>query len=160
MDSIWTQYAKICRKNVHKHVLNMNLYAASTSVNQGEIICDYLSIIWNYLFFSKIIWIICWLFVEKCSVFWSRLLEIIWNCGLFALWDYFGLLQIICGLFVLDYLWIIWNMESLRLFVFGLFVDYLKYGLFEIIGFGLFVDYWKHGLFEIICHCVIWHYLF
>ena len=25
-----------------------------TSVNQGEIICDYLSIIWNYLFFQRL----------------------------------------------------------------------------------------------------------
>ena len=34
-------------------------------------------------------------------------------------------------------------MDYLRLFVFGLFVDYLKHGLFEIglFVFGLFVDY-------------------
>ena len=116
------------------------LPALPPSVNQGEIICDYLSILFV---FSKIIWIICGLFVPKCSVFSSRLFEIIWDCGLFALFaiilDYCKLFVdylfwIICGLFetwiiwdylCLGYLWIIWIMDYLRLSVLGLFVDCL-----------------------------------
>ena len=45
-----------------------------------------------------------------------------------------GLLQIICGFFVLDHLW---NLNYFRLFVFGLFADYLKNGLFEFICLGI-----------------------
>ena len=73
---------------------------------------DYLRLFVNYLklfVFSKIIWIICGLFVEKCSIFSSRLFEIIWNSGLFAL---FQIILDYCKLFV-DYLWIIWNMDYL-----------------------------------------------
>ena len=33
----------------------------------------------------------------------------------------------------MDYLWIIGNLDYLRLFAFGLFVHYLKHGFFEII---------------------------
>ena len=59
--------------------------------------------------------------------------------------DYLRLLQIIA-----DYL---------RLFVLGLFVNYLKPGLFESIlrlfDFQLFVDNLKHCLFEIIFLCMI-----
>ena len=73
-----------------------------------------------------------------------RLFEIILDyCTLFV--DYcFGLFEFIWGLFetwislyylFLDYLWIIWKMDYLRLFVFGLFVYYLY-----IICCGLFVE--------------------
>ena len=42
-------------------------------------------------------------------------------------------------------------MEYLRVFVFGLFVNYLKCDYLRLFFFGLFVDYSKHSLFEIIC---------
>ena len=70
-----------------------------SSVNQAEIICNYMSIIWFcfFLFFSKIIWIICGLFVKKCSIFPSRLFGINWNRALFAL---FEIILDFCKLFV------------------------------------------------------------
>ena len=46
-----------------------------SSVNQGEIIVI-ICLLFENIIFSKIIWIICGLFVEKCTVFSSRLFEI------------------------------------------------------------------------------------
>ena len=112
--------------------------------------------IWNYLFFQRLFEIICGLFVEKCSVFSLRLFEIIWNRGLFALFEIILdhceiAMQVIRGLFVLNYLWSFWNMDNLRLFVLGLFVDYSKQGLFEIICLWIIC-----GLFET---WIVWNYL-
>ena len=63
----------------------------------------------------------------------------------------------ICGLSV--FIWIIWNMDWLRLFVFGLFVDNLKHGLFEIICAwiicGLFETWIFWDYLSLDCLCII-----
>ena len=118
--------------------------AALPSVNHGEIIWNYLSIIYRLFVFSKIIELFVDYLSKNVPYFRQDYL------GLFELVEYLHYLRLLQ--IIADYFWII---------CFVLLVDYLKHGLFEIIAnyCRLFLDY----LFWIICGLfetwIIWDYL-
>ena len=63
---------------------------ATASVNQGEIICDCLSIIWNYLFFQRLFGLFVDYLYQNVPYFREDYLRLFenWNCVLF---EYFRL---------------------------------------------------------------------
>ena len=140
-------------------------------IKPERIICDCLSIIRNCLFFLSFFGF----FRKMFRIFIKIILDYLKSWIICIVWNYCRLLQIICSLFVLDYLWIIetwiiwdylildylriiWNRDFLILFVFGLF-EIICFGLFEII----LNDLWIICLW-IICRLfetgIIWDYLF
>ena len=124
-------------------------------------------ITWNYLFFIRIFGILEYLWII-CPKNFHIFVKIIWDYFkswiICIVWDYFLLLQIIYILFVLEYLWIMWNMDYLRLFVFALFVFICLTYLRLFVGFCGFClgiikhrDLWimKQRFFEIVCFWII-----
>ena len=120
--------------------------AIESSVNQGEgggglfmIICQLFAIISSGIICFFMNYLDCGLFDGKYFIFWQdylRLFEIIWDyrvCALFEIiWDYRRLVYINCRLFALDYLRL-FETRIISKYLFGLFDNFLKCRLFEII---------------------------
>ena len=103
------------------------------------IICQLFAIISSGIICFFMNYLDCGLFDGKYFIFWQdylRLFEIIWDyrvCALFEIiWDYRRLVYINCRLFALDYLRL-FETRIISKYLFGLFDNFLKCRLFEII---------------------------